>query len=715
MHLRKVGLRALALMVLLAAPATVPAQPGFAWQSAAPESQGMSGARLAVLKDSLAVRNTSGFLVIRNDMIVYEWYAPGHGPTVKHGTASLIKALLAGLGLGIALEDGLVDLDDPVAKYVPEWRDDPRKSKITLRHLGSHTSGLADAEVVGVAHDKLDGWRGDFWKRLEPPNDPFTIARDQTPAVFDAGAQVQYSNPGIAMLSYAVTAALQKSQQKDLRSLLRERVMRPLGVPDSEWAVGYDRTFTVKGLPLVPAWGGGNFTARAVASIGRLLLHGGDWEGKRILSPKVVRQITGSAGLPGNCGMGWWTNADGRYAKLPRDAFWGAGAGDQVVLVVPSLNLIMVRNGTALAKLPSPTDAVGKPRDVFALYHDERTALLFEPVVAAVTGASPTGRAAPYPPSKIITGIDWAPKATIVRQAKGSDNWPMTWGDDDFLYTAYGDGWGFEPLLPHKLGLGFAKVAGAPPDFKGSNIRSPSGEQIGNGAVAKKASGILMVGGVLYLWTRNAGNSQLAWSSDHGNSWVWSDWKFMTSFGCPTFLNYGKNYDGATDDYVYVYSHDHADAYVPADVMVLARVPRERIRERSAYEFFKCLDADKRPVWTKAVDERGAVFAHKDGCCRSTISYHPGLKRFLWVQTLPALTGNKVDRRFEGGFGIYDSPEPWGPWSTAYFTDKWDVGPGETASLPTKWMSRDGSDVYLVFSGDDNFCVRRGSLILGHP
>ena len=45
----------------------------------------------------------------------------------------------------------------------------PRKSHITLRQLGSHTSGLADAEDQSLPHDKLTGWQGDFWKRLNPP------------------------------------------------------------------------------------------------------------------------------------------------------------------------------------------------------------------------------------------------------------------------------------------------------------------------------------------------------------------------------------------------------------------------------------------------------------------------------------------------------------------------------------------------------------------
>jgi hypothetical protein len=64
-------------------------------------------------------------------------------------------------------------------------------------------------------------------------------------------------------------------------------------------------------------------------------------------------------------------------------------------------------------------------------------------------------------------------------------------------------------------------------------------------------------------------------------------------------------------------------------------------------------------------------------------------------------------RRFAGGFGIYDAAAPWDPWTTVFYTEDWDVGPGETSSLPTKWMSRDGKTCHLVFSGEDCFSVRK--------
>jgi hypothetical protein len=70
------------------------------------------------------------------------------------------------------------------------------------------------------------------------------------------------------------------------------------------------------------------------------------------------------------------------------------------------------------------------------------------------------------------------------------------------------------------------------------------------------------------------------------------------------------------------------------------------------------------------------------------------------------------DTRQKGGLSVLEAPEPWGPWAEVFATDDWDVGPGESASFPTKWMSADGRTAHLVFSGDDCFSVRRASLVL---
>jgi len=99
------------------------------------------------------------------------------------------------------------------------------------------------------------------------------LARDAAPVLFEPGTEMQYSNPGIAMLTYCVTALLRDAPIKDVRTLLRERIMRPTGVPDEQWSVGYGQTFAVDGLPLVGSWGGGRKGVDHLKFFGQQGLH----------------------------------------------------------------------------------------------------------------------------------------------------------------------------------------------------------------------------------------------------------------------------------------------------------------------------------------------------------------------------------------------------------------------------------------------------------
>lgn len=676
--------------------------------AADPESLGFNAEKLKTFQKTLPVHNTTHLLVIRHDRVAFEWYAPGASRTTPHGTASLAKALVGGTSLLLAIDEGLVSADDSAAKYIPAWRADPVRSKITIRQLATHTSGIEDAEKDEIPHDKLTGWKGDFWRRVP---DPYSIALHQAPVVFPPGSANAYSNPGMAALAYAITASLRDSPQTDLRQLLAERLMDRIGVPQKEWSLGYGKPVELDGLKLYATWGGAAYSPRAAAAVGRLLMRKGDWDGTRILSAKAVEQTLAYAGMPkpardaGNpapaSGLGWYTNFDRVWPNVPPDAFAGAGAGHQTLMVVPSLDLIIVRFGASLT-------AKGENLSFWAA----RQKYVIDPILDALEDRSrqPTTDAKshlqpPYPQSLIIRAITWAPPETIVRKALGGDCWPVTWADDDALYTAYGDGNGFEPQLPTKLSLGLARVTGSADDFTGINLRSPI-EQLGNGPAGKKASGIVMADGILYLLVRNAHNAQLASSADHGKTWRWAEWRFETGFGCPTFLNFGRNYAGARDGYLYIYSPDADTAYATADRIVLARVPVGRAMDRGAYEFFEKLTAEGQPAWTADVARRGAVFQNPGACYRTGVSYDAPLRRYLLWQ------GAQTDGRFKGGFAIYDAPEPWGPWTTVYATDSWDCGPGESANFPTKWISPDGLTLHLVFSGNDSFSVRKATLQL---
>lgn len=673
---------ALAIIALLCAGDAF----AFEWQAASPESQGMSSERLETMGRGLRERRTEALLVIRNDRIVYEWYAGGAGRDRPHYTASLAKALVGGVCLMVAMDEGYISPDDPACKYVPQWAQDPVKSRITIAQLATHYSGIEDAEQEGLPHEKLPGWKGDFWK--QKPN-PFATARDHAPVIAEPGTRSFYSNPGIAMVGYCVTAALRGAPQEDLRSLLRERIMGPLGVPEAQWSMGYGKTFELDGLKLHAAWGGGAYSPNAVARVGRLMLREGDWEGRRLVSAETVRRVTADAGMPPDSGddepsprsgLCWWLNSDGRFARAPRDLFAGAGAGNQMLLVIPSLDTIVVRNGSQLS-------AEG--------FWEGVEQYLLNPLVDAVM-------VPPYPPSPVIRSVEFAPVASIRREAIGSDNWPITWGDDDAQYTSYGDGRGFAPGVERKLSLGIARVLGGPKDFVGQNLRSESVERTGDGRAGPKAGGMLMVDGVLYMLVRNVGNSQLVWSEDRGASWRWG-FRFEESFGCPTFLNCGRDYTAAEDEYVYVYSCDGPGAYESYDQMALARVPKREVRDRGAYEFLAAVDGAGAATWTRDIAQRGSVFSYPGHCGRADVVYSPALKRYLLA----------LGFDHKGGWGLFDAPRPWGPWTTVFHTEDWGLGQTHSYRLPAKWISSDSTRLAVVFSGRecagvnyDAFCVR---------
>ena len=664
------------------------------WKRATPAEAGMNEAELKQARDYALSAAGSG-IIVRGGKAVMTWGDQRRRYDLKSSTKSIGVT-----ALGLALKEGRIKaLSDAARTYHPTLGERPPGNaktgwlnQITVAHLANQTAGFAKP--------------GGFQKLL-----------------FKPGTKWCYSDGGPNWLAECITL----QYKRDLSDLLFERVFTLLGITakDLTWRRNAYRPAKIKGITRREFGSGISANVDAMARIGLLYLRGGRWGRKQILpksfvdligkTPRELRGLSvvgkiGATPLASNhYGLLWWNNADGALAGVPRDAFWSWGLYDSHIVVIPSLDVVVARAGRAWRRggrtdyqvfgdflTPICKSAMGK-----------RGQARLRPAPLVPVSVSP---GAPYPPSPVITGIEWAPKSTIVRKAKGSDNWPCTWGDDDALYTAYGDGWGFVPKVRGKLSLGLAKVTGSPPKIKGVNIRSKTGEQIGDGRSGRKASGLLMVDGVLYMWARNADRkgegSQLAWSKDRGVSWTWADWRFA-EFGYCTFINYGKDYAGARDKYIYVVSHDRASAYRPADRFVLMRVPTGKLAERAAYEFVVGLDKGRVPAWSKQAGKRVAVFEHKGHCRRSGLTYNAGLKRYLWWQVVGG-----GDTRSKGGFGVYDAPEPWGPWTTVFFTKNWDVGPGDCGSFPTKWMSRDGQTIHLVFSGDDSFSVRKTRLVV---
>src|SRR5262245_17917248 len=81
----------------------------FEWQTAAPESQGLSTPKLDALRDGIA-KISKTLYIVRNDRVVYEWYASDFAADKPHFTASLAKALVGGVTCAVAITDGQISL-----------------------------------------------------------------------------------------------------------------------------------------------------------------------------------------------------------------------------------------------------------------------------------------------------------------------------------------------------------------------------------------------------------------------------------------------------------------------------------------------------------------------------------------------------------------------------------------------------------------------------
>ena len=304
---------------------------------------------------------------------------------------------------------------------------------------------------------------------------------------------------------------------------------------------------------------------------------------------------------------------------------------------------------------------------------------------------SVVGLTMPYPPSTIGITFDWSSHAQAAAQ---SDNWPITWAGDGEQYTSWGDGRGFNQTAT--LDLGVSKIIGDSPEtYSGLDMWTQKDG---------KSVGIIAVDGLLYMWVSPGSLKQafkeqrLYQSQDRGVSWSKATWAFVFDdlIFKPSFLQFGQDYTGARDEYVYSYAPTRKknDFVIqkPGEI-ILMRVPKNLIMQRAAYEFFTGNDANNQPQWSSVFAERRPVFTDPSGVMMTSVSFNPTLGRYLLI--------TQHTQHVKGNIGIYDAPEPWGPWTTLLRQTGWGEGEiGLTSfvwNFSQKWAS--GLDFVLVFTG----------------
>jgi CubicO group peptidase (beta-lactamase class C family) len=313
-----------------AGPAETPPSPA-PWTAPRPPDE-MARYRLAA--EYSASHSGHVLLILKGDEIVYEGGQNGHLPDEPHPLYTASESFW-GLAGAVADTDGLLDLDEPVAFTIEEFETDPWKREIRIRQLLHFTSGLEPGVQI-LRADRTP----DLYERaigLEMVSRP--------------GERFQYG-PGHLFVFAEVLQRKLGSKRDDPLDYLEERILDPIGLV----VAGWDRDDA--GNPDVAS--GAKLVAREWAKLGTLLKNRGRWQGQETVAPETITAVLQGSSASPEYGLTLWRNVSGKDGggrasrSPPTSTFYpdglpdmvvAAGAGNQRLYVIPSLDLVVVRFG----------------------------------------------------------------------------------------------------------------------------------------------------------------------------------------------------------------------------------------------------------------------------------------------------------------------------------------------------------------------------------
>ena len=288
---------------------------GDIWEKVAPASLNWDVGKLAELLDYLGQRNSTGFVVLYRGRIAIESYWQGWD-LHKAGVIASAQKSVTSLLVGIAQEEGLLHLDDPVTKHLGKgWSKKgggQSEDRILLRHLITMTSGLDDT--------------GTF--EAEP------------------GSKWYYNTP----IYYKSKDALAAAAKLSLTDYTKSRLWSRIGMNDSSWVALPNANTQLSS------------STRDMARFGLLIGNGGAWAGSPVLKDLAYLNaaLNTSQQLNQSYGYLWWLNGKDSYVlpgkraaaqqgslvpSAPKDMVAALGAADKKIYVVPSMDLVVARQG----------------------------------------------------------------------------------------------------------------------------------------------------------------------------------------------------------------------------------------------------------------------------------------------------------------------------------------------------------------------------------
>jgi uncharacterized protein YbbC (DUF1343 family)/CubicO group peptidase (beta-lactamase class C family) len=328
---------------------------------ATPQSVGMDAAKLREIDDevarALAEKKMPGCVVAigrHGRLVLLKAYGrrqvepkPARMTTdTLFDMASVTKSVATATSVMLLAEQGKIDLDAPVAKYLPEFGQNGKQA-ITVRQLLTHQGGLvADNHLRDYAGGPEEAWRRIF--ALKPVAAP--------------GTQVIYSDVGFIVLGRLV----ERVSGRNLNQFTRESIFKPLGMchtgylPDKSlgsraapterrerrWMRGEVHDPRAYLLGGVAGHAGLFSTAEDLAVYARMMLGGGEYDGVRVLRTETVERMTAPCLVPGGFrGLGWVCHGDyasNRGRTFSPRAFGHGGFTGTSLWIDPGLDLFVI-------------------------------------------------------------------------------------------------------------------------------------------------------------------------------------------------------------------------------------------------------------------------------------------------------------------------------------------------------------------------------------
>jgi CubicO group peptidase (beta-lactamase class C family) len=281
---------------------------------------------------------TRALVIVQGGKLVVERYMPGFGPDTPLISWSMAKSITQAL-VGIAVADGLVFIDKPMGN--PRWAPGDPRAAVTWRQWINMVDGQDFHEIDAPEPVKNGSARMLYGEgRLDVAGFAAGL-----PLIHAPGTTWNYNSAGVNLIADALCrvyapGASPADRRRRMAQVMTDRLFRPLGMTSAQ--PEFDATGTFIGSAFVYA------TARDFARFGLLYLRDGVWEGRRLLPEGWVdfARTRTTAKKGENYGGGWWLAAPGgKPSHGASDAFRAQGHEGQLIVVVPSKDLVVVRLG----------------------------------------------------------------------------------------------------------------------------------------------------------------------------------------------------------------------------------------------------------------------------------------------------------------------------------------------------------------------------------